>query len=239
MTDEYEVMARQREEEDKVRGYSIGGAGWIQSIDGRSVTPPAFISPTLAAVDDRPRDTRRVVIGYSLLFNQIVKHGERYLMIRPTAFKDLMLGEPKYFLHSHDNSTRVASTKDYLTLHADDYGLAFKLYLPPTMLGMETRNLVRDNVKQAMSANFTSTKYEKHIVEGVEITLVLEAELHEVSLCEFGANSDAFAVLVEDSAEWVTDMCKSKRMTDEMHRSHIKRAMRRLEVLQQELVSAG
>jgi phage head maturation protease len=104
---------------------------------------------------------------------------------------------------------------------------------------METRNLVRDNVKQAMSANFTSTKYEKHIVEGVEITLVLEAELHEVSLCEFGANSDAFAVLVEDSAEWVTDMCKSKRMTDEMHRSHIKRAMRRLEVLQQELVSAG
>jgi len=173
------------------------------------------------------------------LFNQVISHGGKYMMIRPTAFKDLMLGEPKYFQHHHNNSMRVASTKDYLTLHADDYGLAFKLYLPPTMLGMETRDLVRDNVKQAMSANFTTTKYEKHTLDGVEITIVSGAELHEVSLCEFGANDDAFAVLVEDSAEWITDMCKSMRMTDEMNRAHIKRAMRRIEVLQQELVSAG
>jgi HK97 family phage prohead protease len=161
------------------------------------------------------------------------------MLIRPTAFEHVMSGKTKYFQHHHDDSIRVASTKDYLTLHADDYGLAFKLYLPPTMLGMETRNLVRDNLKQAMSTNFTTTKYEKQTLDGVEITIVLEAELHEVSLCEFGANDDAFAVLVEDSAEWVTDMCKSMRMTDEMNRAHIRRAMRRIEVLQQELVSAG
>jgi hypothetical protein len=44
--------------------------------------------------------------------------------------------------------------------------------------------------------------------------------------------------LIDDTSDWVTDMCKSNRMTDEMHRSHIRRAMRRLEVLQKELVSA-
>jgi HK97 family phage prohead protease len=177
--------------------------------------------------------------AYSLLFNQIIQHGEKYFVIRPTAFKEVMGGKTKHFLHHHDDSIRVASTKDYLTLHADQYGLAFKLHLPPTMLGMKTRNLVRDNVKQAMSANFTTTKIEKHVVDGVEITLVLEAELHEISLCEFGANSDAFAVLVDDTAEWVTDMCKSLRMTDEMHRAHIGRAIRRLEELSKSSSAPG
>lgn len=221
------------------RDYEIAGCGgYIGSVDGRSIAPAIYVESLTPAKADTPRDTRRVLIGYSLLFNQIIQHGDKYMMIRPAAFKDLMSGETKYFQHNHDNRLRVASTKDYLTLHADEYGLAFKLYLPPTILGMETRNFVRDSVKQAMSAGFTATKIEKHTVEGVEISLVLEAALHEISLCEFGANSDAFAVLVDDSGEWVTDMCKSLRMTDEMNRAHIKRAMRRLEELSKSLVSA-
>jgi HK97 family phage prohead protease len=222
------------------RDYEIaGGGGWIQSVDGRSVEPHSPIESLTPAKADTPRDTRRLIIGYSLLFNQVVKHGDRYLLIRPTAFKELMSGKTKYFQHHHCDSIRVASTKDYLTLHADEYGLAFKLYLPPTLLGMETRNLVRDNVKQAMSANFTSTKYEKQIVDGVEITIVLEAELHEISLCEFGANDDAFAVLVEDTADWVTDLCKSMRMTDEMNLSHVRRALRRLEALSESMSASN
>jgi HK97 family phage prohead protease len=222
------------------RDYEIaGGGGWIQSIDGRSVGSHVPGEPFMPARSDTPRDTRRVVIGYSLLFNQVICHGDKYMMIRPTAFKDVMGGKTKYFQHHHDASMRVASTKDYLTLHVDEYGLAFKLYLPPTMLGMETRNHVRDSTKQSMSAAFTSTKYEKHTVDGVEITLVLEAELHEVSLCEFGANDDAFAVLVEDSAEWVTDMSKSGRMNNEMDRAHIKRAMRRLEALSKSMSASN
>jgi HK97 family phage prohead protease len=173
------------------------------------------------------------------LFNQVILHGEQYMVIRPTAFKEVMSGKTKYFQHHHDASMRVASTNDYLTLHADQYGLAFKLYLPPTMLGMETRNLVRDNLKQAMSAAFTATKYETLTIDGIELKVVLEAELHEASLCEFGANADAFAVLVEDSAEWVTDMCRSMRMSDEMDRAHIKRAMRRLEEMLKSLSAPG
>jgi HK97 family phage prohead protease len=222
------------------RDYEIaGGSGWIRSVDGRSVEPHSPIESLTPAKADTPRDTRRVVIGYSLLFNQVICHGDKYMMIRPTAFKDVMGGKTKYFQHHHDASMRVASTKDYLTLHVDEYGLAFKLYLPPTMLGMETRNHVRDSTKQSMSAAFTSTKYEKHTVDGVEITLVLEAELHEVSLCEFGANDDAFAVLVEDTADWVTDLCKSMRMTDEMNLSHVRRALRRLEALSESMSAPG
>jgi HK97 family phage prohead protease len=226
------AMNRQPYETKIVRDYEIaGGGGYIQSVDGRSITQPVHVESLTAA----KVDTRRVLIGYSLLFNQIIQHGDKYMMIRPTAFKDVMAGKIKYFQHHHDDSIRVASTKDNLTLHADQYGLGFKLYLPMTVLGMKTRNLVLDNVNQAMSASFTTTKVEKHVVDGVEITLVLEAELHEISLCEFGSNTDAFAVLVEDSADWVTDMCKSLRMTDEMHLAHIKRAMRRLDEMAKSL----
>jgi HK97 family phage prohead protease len=137
----------------------------------------------------------------------------------------------KYFQHQHDDGKIVASTKNGLTLFADDIGVAFKLYLPPTLLGMETRNLLRDNAKQAMSARFTVLEFDKHSVDDVEIVVVLKADLLEVSLVEHGANDDAFAVLVEDNADWVTDMCRSTRMTDEMNRSHIRRAIRRLESL--------
>jgi HK97 family phage prohead protease len=209
------------------RDYEIaGGGGFINSVDGRSFQSSVYESSTS---DRSERDTRSVVIGYSLLFNQIIKRGDQHFLIRPTAF-GLMSGT-KYFQHQHDDNKIVASTKDGLTLFADAFGLAFKLYLPPTMLGMETRNLVRENAKQAMSARFTATQCEKHIVDDIEITVVLKADLHEVSLCEYGCNDDAFAVLVEDNGDWVTDMSKSLRMTDEMNRAHIKRAMRRLESL--------
>lgn len=222
------------------RDYEIaGGGGYITAVDGQSVAPPILALSTVAKADDTPPDTRRVVIGYALLYNQIIEHDGRYLMIRPTAFKDLMGGKTKYFQHSHDPSTRVASTKDYLTLHTDQYGLAFKLYLPLTILGMTTRNALRDNVKQAMSAHISTTKYEKHVIDGVEVHLVLEADLHEISLCEAGANSDAFAVLVHDSAEWVTDMCTSLRLKDEMDRAHIGRALRRLDELSKSLSAPG
>lgn len=214
------------------RDYEIaGGGGWLQSVDGRSVAPPIIVESVTAAKADMPPDKRRVVIGYALLFNQIVEHDGKYMMIRPTAFKEVMAGKTKYFQHMHDSTMRVASTKDYLTLHADTYGLAFKLYVPPTMLGMATRNFVRDNVKSAMSAAFTTTKTETHTIDGVKITLVLEAVLHEVSLCQFGKNDDAFAILVDDSAEWVTDMSKSFRLKDEMDRAHIGRIRRRLEAI--------
>jgi HK97 family phage prohead protease len=225
--DDYEVMSRRRDQEDARRGYSIsGGGGWVRSIESRTIAPP--VSPVVIDTD-----TRNVVIGYSLLFNQIIQHGNGTLMmVRPTAFKDLQSGTTKYFQHQHDNNIRVASTKDYLTLHADEIGIAFKLYIPSTELGRQTRDFVRTNTKQSMSAHFSATNYEKHIVEdGIEVCLVLEAELHEISICETGANSDAFAVLVEDSAEWVTDMCRSMRMSDEMNRSHVRRALRRLEAL--------
>jgi HK97 family phage prohead protease len=150
-------------------------------------------------------------------------------MVRPTAFENAMAGEPKAFLHHHDKNIRVATTKDNLTLFADGYGLAFKLYIPRTPLGRQTKNFVRNNTKQCMSANFTATEIERHTIDGNEIFVVHKADLHEVSLCESGANTDAFAVLVNDSAEFITDMCKSLRMTDEMNRAHIKRAIRKLE----------
>jgi len=219
-------MNRQPYETKIVRDYEIaGGGGYIQSVDGRSVTPPIHVESLTAA----KVDTRRVLIGYALLFNQVIQHGDKYMMIRPTAFKDLMAGKAKYFQHHHDDNIRVASTKDYLTLHADQYGLGFKLYLPMTVLGMKTRNLVLDNVNQAMSAAFSATETEKHTIDGTEISVVHTAELQEISLVEAGANTDAFAVLVDDSAEWITDMSKSGRMNDEMNRAHIKRAVRRLE----------
>jgi HK97 family phage prohead protease len=208
-----------------------GGGGFIETVDGRLVAPAVVESSTEAKDIDASPDTRRVVIGYALLFNQIIEHDGRFLVIRPTAFKAVMGGKTKYFQHTHDPVSTVASTKDYLTLHTDEYGLAFKMHIPPTILGMKTRNFLRDNVKQAMSANFTTTKMETHTVDGVDIKVVLEAELHEISLCEVGANSDAFAVLVHDSAEWITDMCKSMRMKDEMDQAHIGRDVRRCKQL--------
>jgi HK97 family phage prohead protease len=235
MMSDFDVMIQRRDQEDAARGYSKSHGGWITSVEGRSIAPPVSAA---AALPDS--DTRNILIGYSLLFNQVIQHPNgSYMFVRPTAFKDLMLGKTKYFQHSHEDSLRVASTKDGLTLHADEVGIGFKLYIPRTELGRQTREFVRSNAKQAMSAGFSSTNYEKRIVEGIEVCIVLDAQLHEVSLVEFGANDDAFAMLIDDTSDWVTDMCKSNRMTDEMHRSHIHRAMRRLEVLQKELVSAG
>jgi HK97 family phage prohead protease len=215
-----------------VRDYEIaggGGGGSITHIDHRSIAPPTFDLTAEVKADD---DKRNVLIGYSYLWNQVVIHNDgRYMLIRPGAFGDVMDGKERYFTHSHDLNIKVGSTRQGLTLFQDDVGLAFKLYLPRTVLGRETRDMVRDNVRQAMSIGFTATKTETTTVEDSEITLVVEAELHEIALCEYGRNDDAFAVLVADGAEWVTDMCKSMRMTDEMHRAHLGRIKRRLEAL--------
>jgi HK97 family phage prohead protease len=222
------------------RGYEISsGGGWLTAVEGRSVAPPTFAESQtpIKAEAGTDTDTRNVLIGYALLFNQVIQHDDCYMLVRPTAFKDLMQGKPRYFQHGHDNGIRVASTNDKLTLYADEYGLAFKLYIPPTALGRHTRDLVRSNVNQAMSAGFKATSIETTVVDGVEVLVVNDADLHEISLVEHGANSDAFAVLVEDSAEWVTDMCKSMRMTDEMHHSHLNRIRRRLDEISEDLAA--
>jgi HK97 family phage prohead protease len=173
-------------------------------------------------------DTRTVLIGYALLFNEIIDKGDgKLLMVRPTAFKNVMRGPTVSFLHNHDKTMIVGSTEHGLTLHVDSKGIGFKFYTPAGTLGAYTRHCVRTNWKEAMSAGFKSTKCEDHVVLGKTIRVITEAELFEISLVTRGANDHAFAVLVDDCAAWIPDLCQSLRMIEEMYHAHKAREQRR------------
>jgi HK97 family phage prohead protease len=173
-------------------------------------------------------DTRSVLIGYALLFDEIIPRPDfEPVIVRSTAFHKPMRGAAKYFLHEHDNNINIGSTEHHLTLHTDSRGLGFKLYIPRTPLGERTRDYVRSNFKEAMSAGYTVTKCETAVVNDEQVMVVTEAELREISLVKHGANESAFAVLVDDSAEWITDMCESGRLVREMRQAHEAREQRR------------
>jgi HK97 family phage prohead protease len=212
------------------RDYEIaGGGGWIQSVDGRSMVPPIFAELPTSTKAAESCDDETVLIGYALLWNKIVEHDGKYILVRPNAFKDLQCGEGRFFLHNHDTSIQVASTKNNLALHADDVGLAFKLFIPNTALGKYTRHLVLANEKSAMSASFVGTDVEKRIVDGVEIHIVTKGQLFEISLVRAGACHPAFAVLVKkDSCRSLSEDCESGRMKSELHATAMMRAMRTL-----------
>lgn len=209
-------------------GYEISdSSGWISHVGFRSVnSQPAPVKGLT-----RYKNDDAMVQGYALLWNKVVKNplSGKYMAIRPHAFR-LHDGTKKYFQLDHDDSIQVASTSDYLVLHSDDVGLAFRLRIGPSVLARETRELVRTSSKQAMSAAFAATDYETQVIEGLPITVVTKAVLKEVSLVTAGACGPAFATLVDGAdATTLADHCKSQRVTSDLHAAAMMRALRNLQ----------
>jgi HK97 family phage prohead protease len=229
---DYDSLAQRREKEDAQRGYSIGGVGWIRSADGKDVPPPIFEERTTVLKGIEPHDDDTVIMGYALLWNKIVENRGKYILVREDAFTELQCGKEIFFQHNHDDNIRVASTKNNLVLYADDIGLAFKLFIPNTALGKQTRDLVRSNAKSAMSASFVGTDIEKRMVEGVEVHIVNKGELFEISLVTAGACGPAFAALIrKDRCGTLFEDCASLRMKSELHFAAMMRASRKLMAL--------
>jgi HK97 family phage prohead protease len=86
------------------------------------------------------------------------------------------------FLHQHNEAACVATTRDFLKLHADKLGLAFELTIPDSKLGAETKAFVRAYEKTGVSVGFNTTDCEIRNFDGINVRLIKSADLQEISL---------------------------------------------------------
>jgi HK97 family phage prohead protease len=128
----------------------FGGGGYVDSIDNhRIATAPNVFTPT---------DDHKILRGYAVRWNKPIyqPHKEAdYCVLLAGCFAASLVGNSVVrFLHQHNEGRCVATTRDYLTLHADKNGLAFELSIPSSKLGAETKALVTAHDKTAISVGF-------------------------------------------------------------------------------------
>lgn len=81
----------------------------------------------------------------------------------------------------HDGKA-VASTKNRLQVHAGDEALIFRLAIPDSFSEPLLDQTDELESYLPVSIGFTATKIEKMTIEGVPVTIVVEATLNEISI---------------------------------------------------------
>ncbi|SHG79280.1 phage prohead protease, HK97 family [Bradyrhizobium erythrophlei] len=208
------------------RGYEVasgwpdleyGGVGYITQIGNKSVAPPS----TVKAVDDgAPRMTvaqewaeRKHIQGYAIRWRSIINQGDKYFCFLPGSIKYPMLGEQKLLLFDHDPSEIVATTCDGLVLHADDYGLAMRLYIDNRPVRRKALETVRSGERTALSVGVIMHGSEYKEIDGLRIRMVRSATLEEISLVPEGACRPAYCTLIDgEGARLLEDDANSLRV---------------------------
>jgi HK97 family phage prohead protease len=194
-----------------------GGGGFITHIDRKLVVPPY----TVKAVDDgAPRMTaaqewaqRKHVQGYAVRWHSIINQGDKYFFFLPGSIKYPMLDEPKQLLFDHNESEVIATTRDGLVLHADDYGLALRLYIDHRPIRQKALQTVRSGERTALSVGVIMHGNEYKEIDGLRIRMVRSATLEEVSLVPTGACRPAYCTLIDgEGARSLEDDAKSLRV---------------------------
>ena len=90
-------------------------------------------------------------------------------------------------LFDHDDSHVIATTRDGLILHANDYGLAMRLVATDRAMRKRALESVKSEYRTALSVGVTMHGDEYKEIDSVRIRIVRKANLHEVSSVPAGA----------------------------------------------------
>jgi phage head maturation protease len=125
--------------------------------------------------------TTYAIQGLCTEFKKCFQHGERILYLNPTCFnKSIESGEEVKLLYDHDDE---AFPNRSVELYAGDKGLAFRIILPESRTDVGMSNVSDDfDTYIPVSIGYKEAQTETTMIDGVEITSVVQATLHEVSL---------------------------------------------------------
>mgnify|MGYP003394684255 CR=1 FL=1 len=167
----------------------------ITHFEGRPITAAAHFIATKSA-----GTAGAVVQGYACVFNKCYGHKGRVEAFGKGCFARSLIGPAAIrFLASHDETELIATTADRLELRQDDYGLAFRCRLPASALGENVARLVAAGEMGGMSVGYEPLAVETKTFDGVEVHVVRDTRLFEISLVKKGAVSEAFASLADDA----------------------------------------
>lgn len=121
-----------------------------------------------------------VLQGVATDFNCFFFNHDEVWYIKSDAFGPLE--DTKVVLMCDHDGKAIASTKTRLQVHAGDESLIFRLAMPESF--SETLLDQTDEFESyvPVSIGLTATKSEKMTIEGVPVTIVVEATLNEISL---------------------------------------------------------
>lgn len=174
-------------------GIEFGAPGRITAVAGRPITAAAPMIATKAAAP-----ARAVVRGYASAFNKCHAHRGRVEVFWKGCFgRALTSGAAIRLLVNHDESELLATTADRLELKQDDVGLAFRCPLPPGAIGENVAGQIAAGELGGMSVGYEVVADETKRIDGVDLRIIRDARLDEISLVKTGAVAEAFAVLAD------------------------------------------
>jgi HK97 family phage prohead protease len=141
--------------------------------------------------------------GWAILYNEPLDYEGAIWYFVPGCFSDSLNGStPIYYQLDHDESTRIASTRDgALKFTDDEVGLAFTLDLEDSPKGAALKREVDSGRRAAVSVGVRNEEshikmYGKHAVR-----VITKAELLEVSMVGAGKCTNAFVATASVGSE--------------------------------------
>ena len=180
---DYETLTARRDAEDARRGYSIGGGGFVASVDYREV----FAPPTRHSINPQ------VFEGYACRYDVIHDYKGGKEMFAKGCFDGSLFG---VMLHIDHNllSKKLGDQDDgNLELIDGDVGLAFRLKLAPG-------DLDRLGGRNEMSVRYQERDVENRTIGGDTVRVIKSASLFEISAVYVGAVRKTFAIVRDASA---------------------------------------
>ena len=154
-----------------------------------------------------PEDVR-LIEGYATRYNKVHPFGDYLDVFRPGVFaRSLLKNTNIRFLEDHDEGKLLATTADgSLKLTSDAKGLSFQARIPnATEAQVRAIKSIEVNGKACMSVGYRVISSEMHRMEGVDVRLINDASLSEISLVKAGAVKEAFAYLVKSDGRSTFD----------------------------------
>jgi uncharacterized protein len=148
------------------------------------------------------------VSGLGVIRGYATRHGKRIvsqdgtvLMFSPGCFAhSIASSRPIRLLIDHDEEKLVTTSNGSLRLHSDHHGIAFHCELPSTKHGHSALDLLnRNNGHCAMSIGWREIVGRNASIEGLDVRVVEDADVYEITISERGLCPNSVCVLVGNS----------------------------------------
>ena len=140
--------------------------------------------------------------GYAILYDQPLIHDNEIWVFKPDCFKDSLRNDAViYFQRDHDNSQRLASTRNALSFLDDDVGLSFRLELDEFDGGAALKREVDTGRRSAISVGIRNDKNHIEVFGKHQVRIITKADLLEISAVADGACPNAFSGVVNADYE--------------------------------------
>jgi HK97 family phage prohead protease len=141
--------------------------------------------------------------GYAMLYDEPLAYENEIWYFVPGCFRASLMGSaPIYYQLDHDNSTRVASTRDGALKFADnEVGLAFTLDLEDSPKGAALKREVDSGRRAAVSVGVRNEESHIKMYGNHAVRVITKAELLEVSMVGAGRCANAFVATATIGSE--------------------------------------